>query len=151
MQDFNKYHLLHILDLHKFPTKFFNRFLKVSRFSEDLTCYGKLLKILGPNTFRLLYSKVFWFHLEMPKFNLCSESVGALDFKILVEDSDTGGPGSVTVRMEYLFAFQFWYCELCVENRWGGRRKHYLVNFCSLVVLLLSVGEGWWGRAESLI
>ena len=22
--------------------------------------------------------------------------------------------------MEYLFAFQFWYCELCVENRWGG-------------------------------
>ena len=24
---------------------------------------------------------------------------------ILVEDSDTGGPSSITVRMEYLFAF----------------------------------------------
>ena len=31
---------------------------------------------------------------------------------------DTGGPTSV--RMEYLFASQFWYCKLCVENGWGG-------------------------------
>ena len=23
---------------------------------------------------------------------------------------DTGGPNSITVRMEYLLAFQFWYC-----------------------------------------
>ena len=33
--------------------------------------------------------------------NLCSQ------FVILVEDSDTGGPSSITVRMEYLSAFQF--------------------------------------------
>ena len=33
-----------------------------------------------------------------------------------VEDSDTGGPSLITVRLEYLFAFQFWYCKLCVEK-----------------------------------
>ena len=55
--------------------------------------------------------------------NLCSESVGAWHFEILAEDSNNGGPSSFTVRMEYLFAFQFWYCELCVENRWGEREE----------------------------
>ena len=62
--------------------------------------------------------------------------------KILVEDSDTGGTGSIAVRMEYLFAFQSWYIELCVENRWGGGRKHCNVIFCYLAVLLLTVDEG---------
>ena len=56
-------------------------------------------------------------------------------FVILVEDSDTGGPSSITVRMEFLFVFQFLYCELCLENRLGGGRKHYFVDFCSLGVL----------------
>ena len=65
-----------------------------------------------------------------------------------VEDSDTGGPSSITVRMEYLRAIQYWYCEFCVEN-WRGRgRKHCFVNFCSLAVLESSVDEGWWGEAE---
>ena len=41
---------------------------------------------------------------------------GHLNFVILVEDSDTGGPSSITVRMEYRFVFQFSYCELCVGN-----------------------------------
>ena len=63
------------------------------------------------------------------------------------EDSDTGGPSSITVRMEYLRAFQYWYCELCVENQWG--RKHCFVNFCSLAVLESSVDGMWmavgWG------
>ena len=59
---------------------------------------------------------------------------GGIKFWDLVDDSDTGCPSSVTVRMEYLFAFQFWYYELCVENWWGGR-KHCFVKFCSLVVL----------------
>ena len=40
-----------------------------------------------------------------------------LNFVILVEDSDTGGPSSITIRMECLFVFQFSYCELCVGNR----------------------------------
>ena len=44
-------------------------------------------------------------------------SSGDLYFMILVEDCDTGSPSSMTVRMEYLFGFQFSYCELCVENR----------------------------------
>ena len=39
--------------------------------------------------------------------NLCSESVGAYNFEIIAEDSNTDGPSSFTVRMEYLFAFQF--------------------------------------------
>ena len=33
------------------------------------------------------------------------------------------------VRMEYLYACQFWYWELWVENLWDGERKHYFVNF----------------------
>ena len=56
--------------------------------------------------------------------------------------------------MEYLFAFQFWYCKLCVENQWGGRegsRKHFFVNFCFLELLYLSVGEGLRVGAENLI
>ena len=39
--------------------------------------------------------------------NLSSESVGASNFEILVEDSDTNNPSSITVRMKYLVAFQF--------------------------------------------
>ena len=49
---------------------------------------------------------------------------------------------SITVRMEYLFNFQFWYCELCEENRWGGGRKYCFVNFCSLALLQSSMNEG---------
>ena len=67
------------------------------------------------------------------------------------EDSYTGGLSSITIRMEYLLAFQYWYCEFCVENRWGEGRKHCIVNFCFLVVLESSVDEGWWGGTESLI
>ena len=33
----------------------------------------------------------------------------------------------------------------------GGGIKHYFVNFCSLASLYLSVGEGLWVGAESLI
>ena len=59
-----------------------------------------------------------------------------MNFEILVEDSDTGSPSSVTVRMEYLFAFQYWYCELCAKTRWGEGRKHCLLVF----VLWLCIG-----------
>ena len=43
-----------------------------------------------------------------------------------IEDSNIGGPSSITIRMEQLFAFQFWYCELWVENQWGGDKKALL-------------------------
>ena len=59
------------------------------------------------------------------------KQLGAWSFGILVEDSDTGGPRSVDVRMECLFAYQFWYWELCIENLWGGGRKHFLLIFFS--------------------
>ena len=39
--------------------------------------------------------------------NWCSVAVGACNFVILVEDSDTGGPSLVAGSMEYLFAYQF--------------------------------------------
>ena len=41
--------------------------------------------------------------------------------EILAEDADTDGPSSFTIRTEYLFAFQFWYCNLCAENQRGVR------------------------------
>ena len=76
---------------------------------------------------------------------------GGIKFWDPVEDYDTGSPSSITVRREYLLAFQYWYCELCVENGWGGGRKNCFVNFCSLAVLESSVNEGWWVVTESLI
>ena len=69
-------------------------------------------------------------------------SGGSIKFCGLVEDSDIGCLSSITVRMGYLFAFQFWYFELCVENWWRGGRKHCFANF---------VVEGCWGGAKSLI
>ena len=84
-------------------------------------------------------------------WNLCSESVGGTKFWDPFEDSETGSPSSVTVKMEYVFHFPNWYCEFCVENQWGRGRKHRFVNFCSLAVFELSVDEKWWGRIESLI
>ena len=39
--------------------------------------------------------------------NLFSEPVGAKNFVFLAEDSHAGGPSLITVRMEYLFAYQF--------------------------------------------
>ena len=83
-------------------------------------------------------------------WNFYSKSVGIKCWDP-VEDSDTGGQTSITVRMEYLLPFQYWYCELCVENWWGGDRKNGLVNFCSLAVLESSEDEGWWSGAGRLI
>ena len=87
--------------------------------------------------------------------NLCSESVvvggwgeGGIKFWDLVEDSNAGGPSSITIRMEYLFAFQFWYCELCVENQWGGGRKHCFVNFCSFAGALIVYKWGVVGQLK---
>ena len=53
--------------------------------------------------------------------------------------------------MEYLFAFQFWCNELYVENWWGGGRRYCFLNFCFLVMLLVSVGEGWWSGEKSYL
>ena len=64
-----------------------------------------------------------------------------------VEDSNTSSPSSINVSMEYVFGFQYWYCELCGENQC---RKHCFVNFSSLEVLASSVDEGWWGWAKVL-
>ena len=78
--------------------------------------------------------------------NFGSEAVGTSNFVVLVEDSDTGGPSSITVRIKYLFAFQIWCCELCVENQWGGYRKHYFFFFLSFEGALNVVGwrlVGW--------
>ena len=41
-------------------------------------------------------------------WKLCSELVDAYSFETLVEDSDIGSSSSITIRMEYFFAFQFW-------------------------------------------
>ena len=59
-------------------------------------------------------------------------SSGDLICVILVDDSNVGGPSSMTVRMEYVFVFQISYFEICVGNTRGGGRKHYFVDFCYL-------------------
>ena len=70
-----------------------------------------------------------------------------LNFVILVEYSDTDGPSLMTVWMEYLFVFQFSYCELYVGSRWEKSTKHYFVDFCSLGVRALIV-SGWGLRQK---
>ena len=64
-------------------------------------------------------------------WNLCSESVEAGNFEILVEDSNTGSLSSITVQIECLFTIfvPIPICELCLKNdegeaesiiKWGG-------------------------------
>ena len=62
--------------------------------------------------------------IKISLWNLCSESLRASNFEILIENSDIGDLSSITVRKECLFACQFWY--------WGWEvgRKHSFVNFC---------------------
>ena len=49
-----------------------------------------------------------------------------------MEDSETGGPSSISVRMEYLLLNSD-IVNLVWKTR-GGDRKHYFVNFCFLKV-----------------
>ena len=64
-------------------------------------------------------------------WNLYSESVGTWNFEILVEDSDTGSPSLIAVRIESLFTIfvPIPTCKLCMKNdegeaesviKWGG-------------------------------
>ena len=79
---------------------------------------------------------LFWLNPIGSQFstqNLCSESVGSIKFWDPVGGFDTGDPSWITLRMEYLFAFQFWCCELRVKNQWGGDRKNWFLNSFSAV------------------
>ena len=62
-----------------------------------------------------------------------------------VEESDTSEVSSITVRMEYLFVFQFWYIELCVENQFRGRQK---VFFCYFLFFGGTFIVARWGVVE---
>ena len=72
------------------------------------------------------------------------KSSGGIKSVILVERFNTGGPNSTAVRMEYLFALQFWCCELYCGKPMRGETGSTIVNFCYLGVLWSLVGEGWW-------
>ena len=82
------------------------------------------MTVEGPSSIPV-WSRYPFFVLQ----NYCSEAEVAWNFVILVEYSDTGCPSLIGIRLEYLFAYQFWYWELWVGNVWGGERKHYFVNF----------------------
>ena len=64
---------------------------------------------------------------------------GGIKFWDPVEDSNTSGPSLSTVWMEYVFAFQYWYCKLCGKNWWRGGRKHCFVFFGGALMV------GGWG------
>ena len=80
--------------------------------------------------------------------NLCSESVGASNFEILAEDSDTSSPSPITVRMEYLFALQFWYCKLCAKKNDDGEAESIALLIFALIVGRRGVVS--WGRKSYL-
>ena len=77
---------------------------------------------------------------------------GYIKFWDPAEDSNNSDPSSITFRMKYLFAFQFWCCKLCLENQWGGGRSIVLLIFV-LWQCFIIVG-GWevvgWGRKSYL-
>ena len=79
-------------------------------------------------------------------WNLCSESVGhnilrpSWELQHWLSEFNYRLDGIL-----YLLVFQYWHCELCVENRWRRGRKHCFVNFCFLEVLESLMDEGWWG------
>ena len=91
-------------------------------------------------------------NFRFPFYQICVQN--PWQHKIsLVEDFNTGGPSSFAVRMEYLFAFQFCYCECCVESRWeregGGAESIILLIF----VLWHCFNHRWvvrWGRKSYL-
>ena len=86
------------------------------------------------------------FNSRFTKFVLGTS--GGTKFVILVEESDTGGPSLITVRLEYLL----WNSDV-VNLVWESNMREagsITVNFCYLGVLWSSVGESWWGGIESL-
>ena len=96
---------------------------------------------------------ILWIaNLWFPFYEICTQNQRGIKFWDTVENSDTGGPSSITVNMEYLLAFQYWYCELCVQNRWEWGRKHCFV-FCVFFGGAWIV-DGWevvrWGRKSYL-
>lgn len=105
---------------------------------------------------RFLWAGSFQFSF----YEICFRNCGDVKFwEMLVEDSDTGGPSSIMVRMEYLLDFQFWLCYVCAKNRWGEAEIISSLIFCSMGCFSyrwikgggeLSLGEGWWDGAESL-
>ena len=58
---------------------------------------------------------------------------GDINFKILLDNSGTGGSGSIAVNTEYLFAFQFWYLNFVWKTDEGEAES---------IVLLICVL--WW-------
>ena len=55
--------------------------------------------------------------------------MGAWNFEVLIEDSDTTGPSSIAVQRECLFTIFIPICKLCLKNdegetesiiKWGG-------------------------------
>ena len=71
----------------------------------------------------------FWF----PFYLICVQNQWGHKTLNPIEDSEIGGRSSITVRMEYLLAIQYWYSEPCAENQWGWSKKHCFVNFSSLI------------------
>ena len=72
-------------------------------------------------------------------------SNGASSFVVWLKYSDTGGLKTITVRIIYLFAFQIWCCELCVENQCEEKGSIVLLIFLQLS----SMGDGLVGRGGS--
>ena len=62
---------------------------------------------------------------------------------IYFEESASGNPSLFPARVEYLFAFQFWHCELVLKNNGGrvkGRRPYFAIFVFSDALIV-----HWWG------
>ena len=76
---------------------------------------------------------------------------GSKNFVVLIEDSDTDRQSSITVRMKYVFAFQIWYCELCVKKPMREAESIILIIVLSSFLLVKSFLKIWANDFSSLL
>ena len=69
---------------------------------------------------------ILGFHFFQDSYLFIKQCTFSTDFKILAEDSNTGGSGSIAVRIESLFTIfvPIPICEPSLKNDEGEGRKH---------------------------
>ena len=72
--------------------------------------------------------------------NLFSESLGAWNLEILVEDSCTGNPTLIIVQIECLIAFQFWYVHFVWKTEEGEAESFMLIFVFWGVLIVCGLG-----------
>ena len=85
------------------------------------------------------------FSFHFPFFKICVRKQWVIRYVILVEDSSTGSPISITVRMEYLFAFGGTKSLISIFVLGVTRRNEAAGLFQPLPSIVFNLLETWVG------